>query len=174
MSRTKLYDQAIMESEEYLTNLGLVSPKRPKTAQGYFNGHLPSDIHEASIEEVKKYITLMTVFADYVQDLRINCEAEKDSAYEKLKTEKARIRLSKNGSKDAKDDATITDDEYILANAEYMSKNRSYKKIVGIEESTRRNIRTLSRLISTEELSNENDKIANTVYTPTQGKRRWK
>ena len=175
----KLYNQAILDSDLYLQSIGLGrKPKRPVANDGkFFDGYLPVGIHNASLSEIKEVIVLMTSYAEYVQSLTVSVEAEKDSAYEKLKAAKAKIRLSKTGTAAAKDDATIDDPEYKLANAEYLSKSRSYKKVVAIEESARRNIKTLSRLISTEEINNETAKRVHSVKNQngiSRGKRRWK
>ena len=172
---TEIYEDALLSSREHLESQGLARSIRPLDNQGnYFDGHLPIGIDKASLSEISKTMTLMTVFADYAQGLAKAAKAEKDIAEEKLKFIKSKIRKSKVGAKSEQDDATITDIRYVSANAEYLAKLHSYEAITAREEAARRDIKTLSRLISTEQINNDTSKQAASAQVASRGRKRWR
>ena len=172
---TEVYDDALLRSREFVEDQGLTKTKRPKSSTGqYFDGHLPHDIAQASLSDISEMLTMMTVFADYVQELGKLVKSEKDNAEEKLKFIKAEIRKNKVGAKSDQDDATITDIRYVTANAEYLTKLYSYEAITAREEAARRDIKTLSRLISTEQISNDTAKQAAAASPVSRGAKRWR
>ena len=171
---TVLYEEALVESRDKLNILGLSRCDRPKTKNGYFSGHLPNNIDKASLSEISSVMTQMTVFADYVQGLSKEAKAERDTAEEKLKFIKAKIRKTKAGPKSDQDDATITDIRFVSANAEYLAKLHSYEAILAREEAARRDIKTLSRLISSEQITNDTGKQSGSVQSAARGKKRWR
>lgn len=140
-----LYKEAYLRSEAEIERLGLADiPNRQKQ----YSGHLPDGISKASVSRIMEEWEKMEAFVGYVQTLRTDAKNQLTAAEEVLKSKKAKIRQKKTGTKDAKDDATITDPEYIVANAEYLRKLFSYEKIVAREEMARRDIKFLSRLIT--------------------------
>jgi hypothetical protein len=168
----EVYADAILQSRAQLEQLGLTRSIRPKNSDGsYFDGHLPTDIHNASLSEISQVMTMMTIFADYVQGLAQEAKCERDAAEEKLKFIKAKIRKTKAGAKSDQDDATITDVRFVVANAEYITKLHSYEAISAREEAARRDIKTLSRLISTEQISNDTQKAS---FTASNVSKRWR
>jgi len=171
-----MYEDALLESRLELEKLGLGRAVRPTTSDGaYFDGHLPDGIDKSSLSEISEVMTMMTVFADYVQGLAKAAKAERDIAEEKLKFIKAKIRKTKAGPKNEQDDATITDIRYVNANAEYLAKLHSYEAITAREEAARRDIKTLSRLISTEQINNDTGRQSNTVVTASKTRsKRWR
>ena len=149
------YQKSIEDSEAFVASKGLSRRKRPITETGdFFDGHLPLNISKASIKEIDEVLVLMTAFADYCQQLAEDCKKEKDAALEILNGIKSKIRKTKTGPKVAQDDATITDIRYVDANAAYLTKMHSHAAIVAREEAARRDIKTLSRLITTAEINN--------------------
>ena len=171
----EIYGEALLTSRESLEAAGLGRSKRPKNQKGqYFDGHLPDNIDKASLSEISELSVLMTVFADYVQGLAKVAKAEKDAAEEHLKFVKAKIRKTKVGPKSEQDDATITDIRFVSANAEYLAKLHSYEAITAREEAARRDIKTLSRLVSTEQINNDSGKQSAVVQSATKGRKRWR
>ena len=172
----EMYEDAVLASRDHLDKLGLSRCSRPRKDNGkFFDGHLPTGINKAPLSEISEIMTLMTVFADYVQGLSKDAKAEKDAAEEKLKFIKAKIRKTKAGAKSEQDDATITDIRYVSANAEYLEKLHSYEAITAREEAARRDIKTLSRLISTEQINNDTGRLSNvSSRNSTRGTKRWK
>ena len=150
-----LYQEAYLRSEAEIERIGLSdTPPKPKG----FNGYLPEGISRASVSQIKEEWEKMEAFVQYVQSLRVDAKNQLTSAEETLKNKKAEIRKKKSGTKDAKDDATITDSEYVLANAAYLRKLYSYEKIVAREEMARRDIKFLSRLITANDVDSETSK----------------
>lgn len=171
----EIYEDALLSSREDLERRGLARSVRPKTTSGqYFDGHLPTGIDKASLAEISEVMTMMTVFADYAQGLARAAKAEKDIAEEKLKFIKSKIRKSKVGPKSEQDDATITDIRFVSANAEYLAKLHSYEAITAREEAARRDIKTLSRLISTEQINTDSGKQAAVAQSAVKGRKRWR
>ena len=170
----EIHNDALLSSKEHLESIGLSRSKRPKSKNGYFDGHLPDGISKASLSEISEVMTMMTVFADYVQGLTKAAKAEKDYAEANLKFIKAKIRKTKVGGKNEQDDATITDIRYVSANAEYLAKLHSFEAITAREEAARRDIKTLSRLISTEQINNDTGRQSAVVQSAASGRKRWR
>lgn len=170
----ELHKEALMATEEALELRGLSSATRPRTKKGYFDGHMPTNIHNAPMSEVKEVLVHMTAFADYAQDLSEQAKREKDHAESYLKVVKSKIRKTKVGSKSDQDDHTITDIRFVSANAEYLSKLHAYEAIVARAEAARRGIRTLSRLVSVEQVNNDTAKQAAFAQSTPKGRKRWK
>ena len=147
----EIHNDALLSSKEHLESIGLSRSKRPKSKNGYFDGHLPDGISKASLSEISEVMTMMTVFADYVQGLK-----------------------TKVGGKNEQDDATITDIRYVSANAEYLAKLHSFEAITAREEAARRDIKTLSRLISTEQINNDTGRQSAVVQSAASGRKRWR
>lgn len=170
----EIYEESILESRANLKRQGFLPCNRPKSDDGsFFSGHMPEGISKASLSEINQVLVKMTAFADYAQELAQRAKEEKEKAEEVLKFAKANIRKSKIGNKSEQDDATITDIRYVTANAEYLTKKHSYEAISVREEAARRDIKTLSRLITTEQISNETGKRSAAAMKPS-GRKRWR
>lgn len=168
---TLLYRSAYNESVKDIDSLGLgTTPPRVKG----FDGYLPSGISKASLPIILEEMEKMEAFVQYVQLLGIDAKNQLRTAEETLKNLKADVRKRKTGNKDFKDDSTITDPEYVLANAEYLRKLYSYEKISAREEMARRDIKFLSRLITAAEVDNSTSRMSNNVISTSKPKRKWK
>ena len=172
---TTTYKEAYEKSIEDIERVGLGRrPPRPTDGDDYYSGYLPEGISKASMSTILEEMEKMEAFAQYVQALRVDAKNQLDTAEETLKSLKASIRSSKEGSKDRKDDLTIIDDAYIIANAEYMRKSFSYEKIVAREEMARRDIKFLSRLITATTADADTARFSNRQPTTTKKRRQWK
>lgn len=166
-----LYKDAYNQSVNDLDRVGLgVSPPRVKD----FDGFLPKGISKASMPVILEEMEKMEAFVQYVQALSIDAKNQLRTAEEILKNLKADIRKKKLGNKDAKDDATVTDADFVLANAEYLRKLYSYEKITAREEMARRDVKFLSRLITASEVDSSTSRMTNAVNNNSTKPRRWK
>lgn len=166
-----LYRDAYLKSVDDLDNLGLSAT--PPKVKG-FDGYLPKGISKAALSVVLEEMEKMEAFVQYVQALGVDAKNQLRTAEETLKNLKASVRKRKTGNKDLKDDATITDPDFVLANAEYLRKLYSYEKITAREEMARRDIKFLSRLITASEVDNNTSRMSNNVTSAAKPKRRWK
>lgn len=174
-----IYAESLATALEELAQLGVKKPKRPRTEAGdFFDGHLPNDVNTFSIIELGELMGYMTRHADWLSQLRVRAKAEKMEADENIKFVKASIRKKQVGTKEERDDATITDIRYVEANAKWLTKVHSYEAVLALEEAARRDLKTLSRLIEKEKIANEGDKRDATVssYSKPQQKsrRKWR
>jgi len=151
-----IYEDARLRSREILKELGvysaaLVPPIHPKSNKLY-RGEMPSNLHEASIGEITLYFSLITQFYSYVQALEAEAKEDKRLATEKLKAVKATVRSSLKGNKDTKDDKLTINAVYIVTNAEFLEKERTYNALSSLLGSVSKKYHYVSRLVTVEQL----------------------
>lgn len=152
--------EALKKAKQDVGNLGIEPSARPRTKQGeFYSGALPPDIADASLSTITRQSVMQTEYANYLEECLVDAELELKMAKEALSAAQAEIRLSiTTGNKEVKTDLTLTHPKYVKANASYLRKQYTHDAIKTAAANARRNISTLSRLISAEQVANNNGK----------------
>lgn len=158
------YQSISEEVEDELALLGVSSHNRPEIKPGvYFDGRLPSDIKSCSTSELVEYMGLMTTYADFINNLAIKFKSTKKNAEEQLKFTKAKVRKSKTGTVQQKDDDTICDFRYVEANRNYIKAEELYDRIQAIADAASRDVKFLSRALEGKRISFEQSRRGENV-----------
>jgi len=105
--------------------------------------------------QIGELFEMMTAHADFLGAKGTLAKAEKTNAEERLRLVKAKVRRSKIGNNDDKDDATTCDSRYIEANAQWLEATEYYEIINGMVEAASRDLRILSRHLETKKMEME-------------------
>lgn len=158
------YQTITDEVDSELSQIGVHAPSRPMISKGqYFDGRLPSDIKNCSINELVEYMALMTTYADFINNLAIKYKAAKKNAAEQLRFVQARVRKTKQGTVQAKEDDTICDFRYIDANRNYIKAEEMYERIQAVAEAASRDVKFLSRALEGKRISFEQSRRSTNV-----------
>lgn len=151
-----VYDDASEGAADRLQKLGIcLVDDRPQKDGEYFDGQLPSNVNSLSVQELGELLGIMDRHANWLQDHLVIAKAELKNAEEQVKFVKAKVRKSKTGTKDAQDDETIIDSRYVAVNGKWMEAYEYHEILSGAADKSRRNLRTISRLIETKRLQIE-------------------
>lgn len=162
------YQTISAEVDAELVGLGISPPHRPRIDKNtYFDGRLPSDIKECSTSELVEYMGLMTTYADFINNLAIKYKAAKKNAEEQLKFTRARVRKTKQGTVQQKEDDTICDFRYIDANRNYIKAEELYDRIQAIADAASRDVKFLSRALEGKRISFEQSRRSTNVTRRT-------
>ena len=152
----ELYDEASLRALERLEEMGLELPPRPMIDRDtYYDGHLPADVNSYTNKQLGEIYSLQCRFTDWVHSEYVKAKAEAQNAQQKLKQARAQIRKTKSGTVQAKEDATITDARYVAAEARYEEADTFARLIEVRAEAAARDLKVLSRLITTKEIEVE-------------------
>ena len=169
-TKTDMYDtpldegleRYILASERALTRVldtGLTPhDARPKRGNQYFDGRLPPNWAALTNQQIGELFEMMTAHADFLGSKATLAKAEKTNAEERLRLVKAKVRKSKLGTNDDKDDATICDSRYIEANAQWLEASEYYEIINGMMDAATRDLRILSRHLETKKMEMKGDR----------------
>jgi len=150
------YDAASLRALERLGDMGLELPPRPmKKDNSYYDGHLPADVNSYTNRELGEVYSMQCRFTDWVHSEYVKAKAESQNAEQKLKQARAQVRKSKTGTVQAKEDATLTDSRFIDADARYQEADTFARLIEVRAEAAARDLKVLSRLITTKEIEIE-------------------
>jgi hypothetical protein len=150
------YDAASENAMKRLADLGLDAlEERPKRNNSYFDGRLPANVNSLSMNELGDLYALMDQHTNWLTGYVTVAKAEVQNKDEQLKLVKARIRKSKTGSKEEKEDDTICDERYVQANAAYLEAYEYHSLLDGLAEAARRDLRVISRLVETKKVEFE-------------------
>lgn len=150
------YDSATLRALERLENMGLELPPRPMLEDNsYYDGHLPADVNSYSNRQLGEVYSLQCRFTDWVHSEHIKAKAEAQNAEQKLKQARAQVRKTKTGTVQAKEDATLTDSRFIEADARYQEADTFARLVEVRAEAAARDLKVLSRLITTKEIEVE-------------------
>lgn len=117
-----------------------------------FDGRLPPNWSSLDNRQIGELFEMLTAHADFVNSLVTYAKAEKANAEERLKLVKAKVRRSKLGTNDEKDDATLCDSRYVEANAQWLEATEYFEVLNGMLEAAGRDLRILSRHLETKKM----------------------
>jgi hypothetical protein len=169
----KIYDDAYLESEEYVATLGLGRRPRPKYDGVHYSGQLPDGISKASLSEIEVEMEKIIAFQAYVQQLAVDAKNQLTNAENKLKDTKADIKKRQVGNKEDRDSSTIRHPKFVSANAEFLTKLYTYEKISVAVQTASQSYKLLSRLVSVAQINDENGKRVGNVKKSLSSKR-WR
>lgn len=121
----------------------------------YFDGRLPANVNDLSAAELGDLYALMDQFSNWLTGYVTIAKAEVINKAEQLKLTKARIRKSKSGNKDEKEDDTICDTRYVEANALWLEASEYHSVLAGLLDASTRDLRVISRLVTLKEVEFE-------------------
>lgn len=133
---------------------------RPKMGNQYFDGRLPPHWASMNSQQIGELFEMMTAHADFLGAKATLAKAEKTNAEERLRLVKAKVRKSKMGNNDDKDDSTVCDSRYVEANAQWLEATEYYEIINGMVEAASRDLRILSRHLETKKMEMEGGRRA--------------
>lgn len=147
------YDAASLRALERLEAMGLELPPRPLLDDGvYYDGHLPADVNSYTNRQLGEIYSLQCRFTDWVHSEYIKAKAAAQNAEQKLKQAKSQVRKTKTGTAQAREDATICDARFIEADALYQEADTFARLIEVRAEAANRDLKVLSRLITTKQI----------------------
>lgn len=151
------YSAASERAMERVLELGIdVLEDRPLRKDGkYFDGRLPTNVNDLNINELGDLYGMMDKYANWLTGFTTVAKAEVTNAGEKLSLAKARIRKSKKGSKEERDDETICDSRYVEINAAWLEASEYHALLAGLLEAAARDLRVISRLVETKKVEFE-------------------
>lgn len=126
---------------------------RPRHSNGkYFDGRLPNNVSSLSAAEIGELYNLLTCHNDYVTGRITIAKAAVRNAEERLKLTKAKVRKTKAGNAQEREDATLCDERYVSANADCLEAKEYCDLLTGIEVAAARDGRVVSRIIEVRKL----------------------
>lgn len=120
--------------------------------QQVFDGRLPPNWSSLDNRQIGELFEMLTAHADFVNTLVTYAKAERSNAEERLKLVKAKVRRSKLGTNDEKDDATLCDGRYVEANAQWLEASEYFEVLNGMLDAAGRDLRILSRHLETKKM----------------------
>jgi hypothetical protein len=140
-----------------IAKLGIdVLDDRPESAPGkYFDGRLPANVNDLSAGELGELYALMLQHTNWLTGYVTIAKAETQNTAEQLKLVKSRIRKTKTGTKDEREDDTICDSRYVEANARWLEAVEYHAVLSGLHEAASRDLRVISRLVTLKEVEFE-------------------
>lgn len=144
------YDEASGRALARIEELGIsvIPEQRPVNNRGeFFDGRLPSNLSEMSLDTLGDLLGLMTEYTDYLEMLLAVAKSEMDSTKEQLDLVRALLRKNKKGTDKSKADDVIIDDRYVEANAKYMEAKTYHDILETNKNVASRRARMLSRMI---------------------------
>ena len=164
-----VYDGAEESVVDYLDKMGIdteISAPRLKNSRTAWDGQLPSNVGNLPASEIGEWLEMVNKRASWLTTKRIEAETAMLSAKEKLKLTTAHVRKTKSGTQQQREDATVIDDRYIQANANYIEALGIHKHLQGLEEACRRDHATISRLVKVKEIEWEQSRRGDNVARP--------
>jgi len=143
------HDEASQRAISRIADLGIdvIIEDRPKAKDGsYFDARLPANVHDFSIGELAELHGLMDRYVNWVSCYVGLAKAELQNKTSKLKLTQARVRKTKLGTKEDKNDETTCDSRYQEVNMEYLEAFEFHHLLENVEAAARRNMSTISRL----------------------------
>ena len=146
----KMYDDALEEAYEELESKGIsVERERPRFEDGrLYDGRLPADYASYEMGDLAELHRVVTEWADYVGHHSQMAKNEKIAADEKLDLAKRRIRKSKTGNKEDKDDDTAIDERYVKINADAVRARALAEMFDEAYSAAKRDVAAVSRSIT--------------------------
>jgi hypothetical protein len=150
----EMYDQAEERAMERLEADGLGLPERPPKGRdgSTFAGVLPNNLASLSPGEIGDFYNLMINYTDYVAGRAILAKTALNSAQEKLKLTKAKVRKAKTGAAKDKDDDTLLDMRYVESMADVIELETYFAIASANETAARRDVAFISRIIETKRM----------------------
>jgi hypothetical protein len=160
----ELYENASIKAMGRLADLGVdITQDRPTRRGEYFDGRLPSNVNSLTMHELGDLYALMDLFANWLTGWVTVGKAEVQNKGEQLKLVKSRVRKSKTGTKEEREDGTIIDERYVTANAAYLEAYEYHALLDGLAEGARRDLRVISRLVETKKVQFEQGRRGSNV-----------
>jgi len=108
------YREASEKAKTRASRKGLLVDREIPLYEGdEYCGRLPANYADFDLNDLSKLLAVTTEWAGYVEGLHLQAKAEKGNLEKQLKLAKAKVRKSKVGSKDEKEDASICDTRYV-------------------------------------------------------------
>ena len=108
------YEDASEKARERAEKYGLqVEREPPEYEDEIYDGRLPSDYANFNLDQLSTLLSVTTEWAGYVEGIFWQVKAEKRNLDNQLKLAKAKVRKTKSGNKEDKDDATLSDSRYV-------------------------------------------------------------
>jgi hypothetical protein len=162
----ELYEKASARALARIADLGvdIIVEDKPKNRDGsYFDGRLPANINDYTADELAELYGLTDRYANWISCYVSVARAELKNKEEQLKLVKARVRKTKLGTKDDKEDETICDARYQERNAEWVEAYEYHHLLENVEAAARRNMATISRLVETMKIGFEQGRRAGNI-----------
>lgn len=154
---TAIYARAVSGAQDRFDALQLAIPQRPMDDNGRpFSGHLPPNVADLPTMQLAQFYTLMCNYADYLEGLCTIARAEVLNAERAFKLIKAKVRQTKSGTAQERDDQCITDSRYIEADADLIEAETYRELLEGLAKAASRDRAVVSRIIETKKMELEN------------------
>jgi hypothetical protein len=166
-----LYDRAVETAQARLEEKGLIiMAELPDTE--YFDGRLPSNTSSLNSRELGELLSHCTTYNEYIETQLKLAQVALRNADQKLSLTKAKIRRSKGGTLQDKEDDTISDARYVEANAQWLEAKTYLDLLEAMSAASAKNLKTISRLISVREQELEHGRRAGNVGSRRLGRKR--
>lgn len=152
-----------------LADLGLdPMGDRPRNlnGKGYFDGRLPANLNSMSLQDLGDIFSLTERYSNWLTGYVTVAKAALKNAEGRLKLAKARVRKSKSGSKEERDDDTIIDERYHNEMLQWQEAFEYFTMLDGLAAAARSNHKTISRLFEPKKMEYEQGRRLDNTRRP--------
>ena len=143
------YETALNEAYEEVEKAGITLTRDPPQWQrAVYDGRLPADYSGYDMPELSTLLGVVTEWADYTGHLLKMAQNEKITASEQLDLAKARVRKTKDGSKEDRDNDVIIDQRYVDSNRRLLRARAAFELYEGADSAAKRDYAAVSRAIT--------------------------
>ena len=164
----ELYDRAVETAQIRLEEKGLIIMAELPDSE-YFDGRLPSNTSSLNSRELGELLAHCTTYNEYIDTQLKLAQVALRKADKKVELTKAKIRRSKGGTAQSKEDDTLSDSRYVETNAQWLEAKTYLDLLEAMSAASAKNLKTISRLISVREQELEHGRRAGNVASRRRG-----